>query len=99
VRGALEQCPLCLQTYLFELERRCDGCDERLCPWCVVEVRIEIHTEAPHAVNPEPAASDPLASEESASRQQARQHTRRAERMCPGCMEESTNARARNVES
>jgi hypothetical protein len=46
MRGAIEECPVCLQLYCFELERRCEGCDTRMCPWCVVEVKLPVRSEA-----------------------------------------------------
>lgn len=29
-----ETCPLCLQSYAYEMEIRCEFCDEPLCPCC-----------------------------------------------------------------
>jgi hypothetical protein len=29
-------CGFCLQLYVVELERHCGGCDEPICPLCVV---------------------------------------------------------------
>lgn len=33
-----EQCPACLQLYLYELEYRCSLCDEPFCPLCIVRI-------------------------------------------------------------
>lgn len=35
---AAEQCPICLQDYVLEMELRCSVCDGPLCPLCVVTV-------------------------------------------------------------
>ena len=37
-----EQCPACLQLYVYELEVRCARCDEPACPFCAIEARVWI---------------------------------------------------------
>jgi hypothetical protein len=38
MRDAHEQCPSCLQLYVYELEVRCVHCDGPACQFCAVRV-------------------------------------------------------------
>jgi hypothetical protein len=84
MRGAMEECPVCLQLYRFELERRCEDCDARLCPWCVIEVHIELQSE--------------IQSTDQSDAARARSKLRKSKHICPGCTEPE-DASARDVES
>lgn len=39
--NATQTCPFCLQLYPYEVEYRCVQCDEPVCPFCIVEVKLE----------------------------------------------------------
>lgn len=40
--GGSETCPVCHQSYVYELEVRCHRCDQPLCPQCVVTERLTV---------------------------------------------------------
>lgn len=37
----IEMCGFCLQTYTYEMQYRCPGCDAPVCPMCIGHVAGE----------------------------------------------------------
>lgn len=61
-----EPCPLCYQSYAYEIEVRCVDCDCPLCPACVVVERVSALVHLCPGCSDARAAAPPEDAQESA---------------------------------